>query len=819
MSLKILSRNCYQNSLSAAKHHANEPREMVERELSSTTAESPIHVQPANNCSHFMQLGAVLELFQEYPGDSMLQEYLRASLASGLLNNAVYVATLLQAVNSPALMSPATIDNLCRIALDVHYSSGQSPIGSIVPQNESPIVILSVVHDALALLRRTQSASPSHFHRPAVSASELVILLISCVTDLTEVSTTQLMMHYSDVNDILATIQMPVNVRGALDSFAVSLSFAIGDGSKVAREQRLMQTMQLATGKGDILGSNSETDIVSCSLALQNLISNRGHRFGAGNTAYAVPLLVAIYRTTTWPLRVFLRQLFLAAFACVEQSKSASRSASLWRALVLGRLPELLVRFGAMVRAREGITERDWHQSMQYAVLAAYEASGPIDPGSEISQDIATSSISFLRLFLAQLLTTKLIEQSVALNMNTFASHAPSSLDSEAQASYLEGKIGTDVSPEEVLRTVDRMCTEHSSQAAFSSVVAKRFASLATAFDVESLGHLSRVLCSRSHALDILSLHMNVTDLIAHGIFVLEKFDFATVGDPQTAVGQLGEVVLLLQSMLVQFKISSPAISLGDTIIPVRMLRTTSAVLLVQEDTRALDAWFQALFDKNSDGIEDTIFGSTRPLSLLRFCSALFERALTAFLEKRMDKDTLKNGLNYFHTPLLSWTLVGPIKTLIAEVVRKGFYAQSHLEIIQDLLLSPTCPPAVLRLCAGPLLRLLAIPRAQALAKRGAFNAAALKDAAFKALTDSDIPQQRASAAGGLVWMDHPRRMTTSALALARSGKIPWLDFRRQLEDTPSRYLRWLWSEACTATAVGGMEPSRRLLAFTLASP
>jgi mediator of RNA polymerase II transcription subunit 5 len=79
-------------------------------------------------------------------------------------------------------------------------------------------------------------------------------------------------MHFTNVNELLSTAQLPLNVRGALDTFQVSLSLSIGDGAKVAREQQLMQTMQLATGKGDIMGPNSETDIVSCSLALQNLV-------------------------------------------------------------------------------------------------------------------------------------------------------------------------------------------------------------------------------------------------------------------------------------------------------------------------------------------------------------------------------------------------------------------------------------------------------------------------------------------------------------------------------------------------------------------
>jgi hypothetical protein len=46
--------------------------------------------------------------------------------------------------------------------------------------------------------------------------------------------------------------------------------------------------------------------------------------------------------------------------------------ALLWRAFILGRLPELLSDFGAIVRLREALSERDWvghlslHQSNAY---------------------------------------------------------------------------------------------------------------------------------------------------------------------------------------------------------------------------------------------------------------------------------------------------------------------------------------------------------------------------------------------------------------------------------------------------------------------
>jgi len=97
-----------------------------------------------------------------------------------------FVATLLQAARSPELHTSATLDMLCRVALDAHYASGLPPIGSVVSYNESPVVVLEIIRDALALLRTAHSIPISHFHRLTTSASELTILLLSCITDMTQ---------------------------------------------------------------------------------------------------------------------------------------------------------------------------------------------------------------------------------------------------------------------------------------------------------------------------------------------------------------------------------------------------------------------------------------------------------------------------------------------------------------------------------------------------------------------------------------------------------------------------------------------------------
>lgn len=102
--------------------------------------------------------------------------------------------------------------------------------------------------------------------------------------------------------------------------------------------------------------------------------------------------------------------------------------------------------------------------------------------------------------------------------------------------------------------------------------------------------------------------------------------------------------------------------------------------------------------------------------------------------------DTLINGVMYFADPLLNWTLVGIIKALAQEIHQKRwaltdhtsivdltnicrFNAPTHLEVLQTLLLSTSCPRLVLVLC-GP--RVMALMASRT--RNGAANPTALKN-------------------------------------------------------------------------------------------
>ena len=213
-----------------------------------------------------------MKLFSTYDADPVLQEYLREALADGILPSPVFVATFLQAARSSQLHSATSLDMLCRLALELHYASGLPPLGSLVPLTAPQSVVLSTVHDALMFLRTAHTFPPSKFHRLPVSASELVALLLACITSIPHISTAQAVIYLGDATDILHNVRLPAEIRQSLETFALSLSLLIGDDAKAEREAQLIHTIQLDFGKNDVLGSNTEADTITCGLLLQGLV-------------------------------------------------------------------------------------------------------------------------------------------------------------------------------------------------------------------------------------------------------------------------------------------------------------------------------------------------------------------------------------------------------------------------------------------------------------------------------------------------------------------------------------------------------------------
>lgn len=787
----------------------------------------------------------ILELYRLYPADPTLREYLQLALSDKILSNAVFVSTFIRAARDPELQNGTTLDMLCRLALNAHYTSGLSPTESIIPLADSQVSVLSKVQDALALLRIAHSLPPSNFHHLVLSASELAILLLSCVTDMSQVTAAQAMIYLGDANDVLHSLRLSPELRQVLEGFVLSLSLLMGDDAKAVRDAQMLHTMQLTMGKNDVLGANVETDTITCGLLLQSLMACRTSDFGAGSDLEAVAVMTGTLRWTSWAPNVFCTQLLVAALTCVAQSSAKDdheSSFSLWRAFVVGRLPRLLFALEKSLKAH-GTTEADWRAAMHVALsslsqrsdlLAQCDAVARQGKGHDSSQDNNTLQRSLIREFIQQLLAVGIIEYAFAVSMDPMMVNDPTTrLQTEAFEhgcsieTYLDSKLTLDSSPDDTLSLLEKIRQEPGSHHCFATVVQKRFTSHSTSLDLEHLSHLTRTLYHHDFALDILSLHLKISYLICDALEIISEYDCETVGDPQTAVSHLGDIVLFAEMVLAKFRISSPIMKDGK-MYRTELLRCTSRVYQVDElspeHKSAFATWFKAIFDINSEGIDDALLRTTKPQILLQISATLFSQAALARQENRIDNDTLQTGMSYFLGPLLRWTLVGVIHAMLFEIGHRALVAPFHLAILQTILCSSCCPLVVRRLCSPSCLRLLSSRRIQAFSVNPILDISVIRATCFQTLGVNKDPSCKAledhQISPATRWMDFPKQEIHEALALARRHKAPRIDVTRCLSATsPSKFLGLLWSELSDASSLGEMETCKRLATFVLAVP
>ncbi|KAF8807476.1 hypothetical protein BYT27DRAFT_7223294 [Phlegmacium glaucopus] len=826
MSLAELTRNSFQSGISASKWLG-----LCKLLIAKTPTINSSDVI-ANNLSN-----SVLVLYRSYPGDPGLQNYLKSAIQDGILPVSTFVATLLQAARSPELHIPATLNTLCRIALDAHYTSGQPPIGSIVPFSESSIVTIGTVHDALALLRTAHTLSISHFHQLTASASELVVLLLSCVSDLSQLSTAQAMVYFNEVTFLLTHYRLSPQVRQELDSFVVSLTILIGDDAKAAREAQMMQNLQFALGKGDISGPNSDGDMTTLGLVLNTMVTYRAHEFGAGDIMNAVALLVAGFRWSSWTPPVYYTQILLSAFSCLSQSASTT-GAKIWKAFIVGRLPILLASFTDTVNADKSMNV-DLRGAFHTGLAAAFRRPDLILQGDHTLSREATSnspsnedlSRSFSRELLQQFSKLNMVPQQVALQLDplVFSESLPK-WHAEANdmgldlAAYLESKIIHDSNVSDVQVWIDRIWKDVGSHSVFANIVLKCFTSPITSLDVESLGHICKILHTYEHALEIVALHVRITDLLFYSIQFLEEYDCETVGDPQIAFSHLGDVVLFVQYVIVKFKFENKDLLKNDRRVSPDFVMNTDGVLSAQDRSQegfvSFNAWFKALFDSSSEGIEDTILRSTKPKVLLRIAPALFTSAIQATLIHKIDKDVLLNGVSYFTSPLLNWTLVGVIKSLTKDIQRVGPLAATYFEILQSLVLSPSCPKPVLALCSPNIASLLYEKKRQppipasfniAVVRQVLGDAIGMKGGGESLVMDLSV---------GQISYQQVQQAVQTTFIMARSHKPPYLDVRRCIKIVPPiKFLQLFWTELVASANLGELEACKRITTFVLTTP
>ncbi|KAF8640574.1 hypothetical protein AX17_000236 [Amanita inopinata Kibby_2008] len=809
-----------------SKESSIQSSEEIEHNLSSgSLVSTPLTILTSRTDS-------VLVLYRSYPGDADLQRYLHHAVDSGMISVSVFTATFLQAARSTEFHTATTLHSLCRTAIDTHYASGSPSIISLI---ELPSKSMNVIQDAMALLRTAQSLPMSHYHQLTSSASELLILLLSCITDMSQIPTRQAVVFLSDANQLLQSFRLLPDVRHVLETFALSLSLLIGDDAKAATEAQLMHTLHYSSGEGDGMAASADADIITFSLVLNHVVTYRAHCFGSGSGNDPVALLVGLHRWTSWTPTTFYTQLFTAALTCLSQS---SVDAPIWKAFIVGRLPQLLSVFQDVVATEN--SRADWRSAMQAALSAVF-----LRPDLIVASDLALSRPvggndgreemrqSFTRGLLLQLIASGLLDLAFALEKDPGISNdTVHRLHAEAQdinldiETLIESKLMPDVNDMEFRVWMDRVWKDVMSHAIFAQVVFKRYVSLARVLDIEALSHLCKILYTYEFVLDILALQVRISDLLFHALLLLEEYDCETIGDPQTAVSHLGDIVLFAQYMISRFHLNNEEFMKDQRTVSAGYLKRTDFVFSINEfsadELAAYSAWHKALFDSSSEGIEDTILRITKPKTLLRISATLFLEAVRASTLQKIDHEVLSNGVSYFTGPILNWTLLGVVKALLKEIRQKGFTATTHLEMLQNLLLSSTCPQPVLCMCGPDILNLI-IDRKRLFSDANTFNADSIQRVIADAMgqTDHETTLARSNPLGlHTSFEGQPKSVIRYALAMARTGKGPAIDVERCLGIMPpSKFLDVLWSELIESTSVGENESCRRIATFILTMP
>jgi mediator of RNA polymerase II transcription subunit 5 len=283
--------------------------------------------------------------------------------------------------------------------------------------------------------------------------------------------------------------------------------------------------------------------------------------------------------------------------------------------------------------------------------------------------------------------------------------------------------------------------------------------------------------------------------------------------------------------------------------------------------------WYKALFDKNSEGIEDGVLRYVACWIFLLLCHVV------TYYQFNAPQDAVSNRCGSFstcssgccraqtrtrHSDTQQWNsllpgttawldpsrdCVGPCETHQTDKVeatllsaslwlltRVRFQSSHHLNVLRTIMLSPDLPRPVLTLCGPSVVRLLSEWRGGT----QSFDVPALRQEVIKATGISvsgsvsllypclssetphlPEPKEPILNSPSPSWADQSRRAVQDALVLLQSGKPPFLNVAACLVETPAiEFLQTFWLALdlpikTDATA----DAAKRLAVFVLATP
>ncbi|KEP48688.1 mediator complex subunit Med5 [Rhizoctonia solani 123E] len=447
--------------------------------------------------------------------------------------------------------------------------------------------------------------------------------------------------------------------------------------------------------------------------------------------------LQTVYNTIQSP-ESFLSQLYLSLISILANEPDGNTRIII-RAALFGSLPTLLCQLEpGQNKLKEGAQLAISGLFTQYgALLDRCDATAPITRAREDSMDEdvpedGTKGKNIRTTLVQSLQSVSLLDSNFTFSgvtMDHWPGRGMGRVFTEAGENgqeleaYLRSKLlSLDVPLSDKLELIDRAVVDPETHVCLCTVLHKGYTSLTASTQhlspapLESLAHLSRLLYTHSDVLDIIGQRVPPTEFVAAGLAFLEDVEGAGVGDPQSALGQYGDVLLLLQLLVTRYELKSGTLKHGDRVLDASYLTSSWAVYhvsdLTEPERTLINDWVKAAFDSNSFGIDDNTWRSTNPRVLLKLSATLFTEAIRkcAAEPEGAGMEILRNGVSYFEGPLLNWTLRGVIWALANEAERHGHAAQTHLDILQLLVLANGCPAPVIEMTRHRVLRLLASP-------------------------------------------------------------------------------------------------------------
>ncbi|KAG8812133.1 mediator complex subunit [Serendipita sp. 399] len=563
-------------------------------------------------------MDSLLDLLVKWPANQTILEYMEAITRAQILPLHIYFSAFLRNTRQAEYTDPRSPDMLCRLGIQLAAELPLSPVVTMVDPIEPPSTTLL---DALTLLREGLQRPYSTVHDLQTSASDVLLLVIQyCSTMIPQFTSGDAIQILAIGHQITQSHSLRPDLLTALEAF----NRLLGESLSVANPLPTAgpEILSLGMPPQPEINAEDESEAVSCSLFLRNIVECRAHSYGCGNTEHTLAILTGLYRWNGVALPNFCAEIVRATVLHYSEAFQLKNIepllASNWSSFIYGRLPDLLLHFLESVGSNQhqpimesAMTTVLEKVGRQIDFVLPFQSTLDMDEGSE-----ADSHPSIFRThFLHAMVKRDLLSPSMAKTLHDGWTEdgAPPVILFDESTSSVEEVVERLVSsgPEEQRQILDLFVKDYAHQGNFSNSLDKKLESLVESLDLFSVASLCEALIGHSSAFDVLALHISVPQVLQRLLTLVDNLDWEDIDDPQMAMTPLGNVILFLQAIIGRYNLSIAALESKEKSISAEYLIQAGSVELASDlssdEEGVYQNWHTALFDVTSDGVEDSL--------------------------------------------------------------------------------------------------------------------------------------------------------------------------------------------------------------------